>query len=166
MNNYVFHKDYIEGIIVRKDGSKHSFYIDKQDYDKVKDYRWKIMFNGRTAYVTGRLKGSNKQYLIHRIILSPKTKEKIDHIDGNGLNNRRNNIRLCTYTQNNQNAQIRKDNSTGVKGVRKVKSGKYSARIQSNKKRINLGTFNTLEEAKEAYNKKAQELHKEFTRYK
>lgn len=119
--------------------------------------------------------GSRKDYLIlhiqipiHHLAVGidniPKDKF-VDHINGNILDNRRSNLRICTHQQNCVNKPSTKE---GYKGIYKLPSGRYQARIsnKSNKSKpvICIGTFDTENEAAEAYNKKALELHGEFAR--
>lgn len=90
----------------------------------------------------------------------------IDHINGNRADNRISNLREATRMQNNQNANIRKDNKTGVKGVTLRKdNGKYRAILKCNKQTINVGQFNTLDEAKEAMQKAREYYHGEFAKH-
>lgn len=85
-----------------------------------------------------------------------------DHKDGNGLNNQRDNIRICNYTQNNCNRNVRESN-TGYIGVTYYKQGRYiRARIKVNKKEVNLGSFKTAEDAAIAYDEAALKYHGEF----
>ena len=87
----------------------------------------------------------------------------IDHIDGNRTNNRLDNLREATNTENLYNSKIRSDNTTGYKGVSIDKrSNRYRAYITINKKVKSLGYYATALEASEAYVKAAKELHKEF----
>lgn len=69
--------------------------------------------------------------------------QDVDHINGDGLDNRKNNLRIVSHAKNMLNRQ-------GIHGIKKVPSGKYQACIGINYKGIYLGTFNTYEEAKEA----------------
>jgi len=84
----------------------------------------------------------------------------IDHIDNNSLNNKIENFRLATQSQNYANAKCQKSSSTGIKGVKKVYK-RFSAKINGN----HIGTFNTAEEANEAYKIAAIEKYGEFARY-
>lgn len=87
----------------------------------------------------------------------------IDHIDCNRLNNKIENLRLCTRSQNNQNALIRKDNSSGIKGVSLHKrTGKWQAHISVNSKLLYLGLFATKELAEEAITEARNIFHKDF----
>lgn len=88
----------------------------------------------------------------------------IDHINGNNLDNRKSNLRICTQGQNNKNRKPpRKDQ---YKGVYKIPSGRYQAKISSKtnglRSQICIGTYDTPEEAAHAYNLKAKELHGEY----
>ena len=91
----------------------------------------------------------------------------IDHIDGQKDNNRIENLRRCSIAQNQRNMKKPRTNSTGFKGVY-VNNGRgkpYCAQVKFNNKKYYLGSFNTKEEAKEAYDNKARELHGDFYRY-
>ncbi len=88
---------------------------------------------------------------------------QIDHSDLNGSNTKWNNLRLATQQQNNFNRGIAKNNTSGFKGVNKVRNG-YTAVIQFNKKKIRLGLYKTAEEASAAYESKAFELANQFMR--
>tara|TARA_B110000858_G_C17410175_1_gene296390 strand:+ start:114 stop:497 length:384 start_codon:yes stop_codon:yes gene_type:complete len=91
---------------------------------------------------------------------------QIDHINGNKLDNRIENLRLATYAENQWNARTRVDNRSGVKGVCWHKATqKWRAQIKQNKVLHYLGVYNTLEEAKKIVHKKRIELHGEFTRH-
>jgi hypothetical protein len=90
---------------------------------------------------------------------------EVDHIDGDGLNNTRSNLRVVTKTQNMQNRRINKNNTSGHKGVAWDKeSQKWMAYISSHGVRRNLGRFETPEQAAAAYLKGSLELHGEFGR--
>lgn len=109
-----------------------------------------------------------KKYLVHRLIYKIETGEEpkaIDHIDGNPQNNRIDNLRPCSPSQNLQNAKLQSNNKTGARGVHlQAKSGKYIAKIKHKGKTIHLGSFETITEASGVYETKAKELHGEFFR--
>lgn len=109
---------------------------------------------------TGRLK-------MHTAILEPPLGLIVDHKDGNGLNNQRDNLRLATNAQNSRNRLGRRDGSSVYKGVnrdyRRTKLS-WAARINLNYKSLYLGTFNTEIAAALAYDAKARELFGEFAR--
>ena len=87
-----------------------------------------------------------------------------EHKDVNPSNTKWNNIRLCTQTQNNLNRKIGKTNTTGAKGVTMTRDGKYGARLQIYNRKIFLGNYDTLEEAKQAYGNAIKWYGGEFAR--
>lgn len=108
---------------------------------------------------------------MHRIILARKLgrellpTEKVDHEDGNGLNNRRSNLRLATTTQNNRNRGLQAHNTSGFKGVNwDERLQKYRAKITVNRKCIHLGMFDTAQEAADAYDGAACLCHGRFAK--
>jgi len=88
----------------------------------------------------------------------------IDHIDRNGLNNKIENLRLVTNSQNQQNRKINDNNRSGFKGVW-AKCGKWQAKIQSSGVRYHLGVFSTPEDAHIAYCNAANSLNSEYARH-
>jgi hypothetical protein len=94
----------------------------------------------------------------------PKGKE-VDHINGDSLDNRRKNLRICTHSENCQNRKKRLDNTSGFKGVYWSKrSNKWVANIQIKSKRIYLGGFISKIKAAEAYQKANIKYHGKFSR--
>ena len=93
--------------------------------------------------------------------------DMVDHIDGNPSNNKWDNLRVCTAIQNQCNAKIRVDNKTGVKGISYKKGHKkpYVPRLTINKVRHSLGTYETLEEAKQVLEYHRDKFHKEFAKH-
>lgn len=89
--------------------------------------------------------------------------EMIDHIDGNTQNNKIENLRECNYNQNNHNAKMRKDNTSGIKGVSFHKvTNKWRARVMVEKKSKELGLFDSIQQASEAVIKFREQLHNDF----
>lgn len=120
----------------------------------------------RDGYIRVRVEGH--EYRAHRLIWEMfygkiPAGMLVDHIDGDVFNNRIENLRLATRTQNNVNSKAKALNSTGLKGITKVGS-KYRARITTGGTTISLGMFNTPAEAKAAYDLKAVELHGEYAK--
>jgi len=105
----------------------------------------------------------NKLYLAHRLIFlwhHGYLPELIDHIDQNSLNNKIENLRAATKSENSQNSNKRKSNTSGYKGVYWRKDvEKWSSQITINRKCKNLGVFQTKEDAYEAYQTAASKLH-------
>ncbi len=109
------------------------------------------------------------RYPLHRVIMERITGEPIpagmvvDHINGDTFDNRRENLRLCTRAENNRNAKIRSNNTSGFKGVSYNKKMKrYGAAIRVNGRQRTIGFFDTPEDAHAAYVNAARDLHGEF----
>lgn len=98
---------------------------------------------------------------MHRVLLGVTDRNIIiDHADGNGLNNRRNNLRIASQAQNAFNRKITV--GTGLRGVKPRSSGRWQANICFHRRNIYLGTFETPEEAHAVYLAAAKKLHGEF----
>jgi hypothetical protein len=124
--------------------------------------------NGYNVVVLSK---NNKQKMcsIHRLVAeafltNPENKKCVDHIDGNTTNNNLTNLRWATVTENAQNSKKRSDNTSGVKGITFSKyHKKWHARIYIDKIKIHIGYFETLEEAKQARIRRANEAFGIFT---
>jgi hypothetical protein len=102
---------------------------------------------------------------LHRFIKEAPPDMLIDHRNGNHLDCRLENLRVCTTAQNTQNTPLLKNNTTGFRGVCfSSKASKYKAEITHNKKRFHLGYYDTAEDAAKVYNEKAKELFGEYYR--
>lgn len=88
----------------------------------------------------------------------------IDHIDGNALNNKIENLRKASFAENSRNRKLSKNKKIELKGIEESK-GKFRARIYASGETYRLGTFKTKEDAHKAYCKAAKELHGEFARF-
>lgn len=140
--------------------------VDDGDYDHVmnSNYKWYAMKKDEVYYAYGVNKSDDSRILMHRLILNFPPRG-IDHIDRNGLNNSRSNLREASQTQNLGNSKIHKNNKCGFKGVYyEVESGKYRARICFNHQGHCLGRYDNPEEAAKAYNNAAQKYFGEFAR--
>lgn len=127
--------------------NKGTVIIDDEDFSKISQYKWHIHKSGTKDYARAWING-RREYM-HRFIMQG---DLIDHINGNGLDNRKSNLRLADKSLNAINSKIRSDNSTGYRGVTfNKKTKKYMAEISRNGKRTYLGLFNTAEEAHRAY---------------
>lgn len=124
-----------------------------------------IRARGGTGHVQAGV--ANQVWYAHRIIWKMMTGEdppEVDHIDLNPGNNRWNNLRAADRAQNNANRGLNKNNSSGFKGVRLHKCGRWVARITVNRKEYHLGLFDTAEEAHAAYASAAERFCGEFAR--
>lgn len=125
--------------------------IDDYDFEVVSKYRWWNDGHGyaQTRIIPGR-KGRNEK--MHRFILNAPKGTYVDHKNHNTLDNRRENIRLCTQSQNIANGVIRKNNTSGYKGIyfRKDRN-KWCAQIMFRRKHIHIGYFEKLRDAIKNY---------------
>ena len=143
--------------------------IDIGDYEWLSQWKWHARFRSdkKSYYVSRQSQrdGSGKQHTIrmHRQIMSTPIAWHTDHEDGNGLNNRRYNLRKCTSSQNSCNRKMSITNTTGRKGVFwRPKMGKWVAMIGIRRKRIYLGIFSSIEAASAAYRTAAGKYHGAF----
>lgn len=141
--------------------------IDDEDFDRVSKFKWwtQRCINSSYAVRVEFLNRKRRIVYMHRFILNHTSDLEIDHKNGNGLDNRKNNLRPVTHQQNSMNRAIGKNNSSGYKGVSfKIKTGKYYACIIINGKFVHLGVFLNALDASKAYEKKAKEVFGEFRR--
>lgn len=141
--------------------------IDASDFHLIQSHKWQAKDCAKSTTYYAHRKVNGKFSVMHRIIMNLTTKDKIhvDHINGNGLDNRRSNLRLCTESLNHANmGKCRAGTSSKYKGVH-LRHKKWSARIQRNKKIMCLGEFHAEEDAALAYNFAALELFGDFARF-
>ncbi|MBA7615651.1 hypothetical protein ES703_22936 [subsurface metagenome] len=118
-------------------------------------YRWSLLITHDKKRYARRYENGQTIYM-HREIMNAPSNMEIDHKNGNGLDNRKENLRLSTKSENQMNSKKRRDGSSIFKGVDCIKkTKKWRARITTKYKRIHLGYFNSEIEAAEAYDKQA-----------
>ena len=146
LNEIVEHEDYAEIILYNKDGKeKARTLIDLDDVGKVKNYRWGL--TDRDKYVEMR----RPRTKLHRFIMDCPDDMVVDHINGDGLDNRKSNLRICTQAENTRNHSKPCNNTSGYIGVSYGEPyGKWHAYITYNGRRITLGYYDTIVEAAEA----------------
>lgn len=148
-----------------KNAGKYVAIVDDDDYDYLMKWTWTVGNGRNTKYAIGR----EKKFRInmHRIIMKTPENLLCDHIDGNGLNNQKSNLRNCSRSQNQWNRRKTINTSskyTGVHLFRCRKKTYWMSQIRANKIVHHIGYFKTEEDAALAYNKRATELHGEFAR--
>lgn len=129
--------------------------IDDDDYDRVSQYNWCASVRDSRVYAQHSVKlsgGAYTQESLHRFIMNATKGTLVDHIDRNGLNNQKSNLRVCDHKQNQWNRDT--NSNTGYKGISESDNGTYKVQFAV--------TFDTLEEAIVAYNEMATKYHKEF----
>ncbi len=144
--------------------------VDDGDYDWINQWKWKVSDDSRKILYAVRYviwhddegEKHRRKVRMHRVIMKTPPEFEVDHIDGNGLNNQKNNMRNCSHIQNMQNLR-HFQNGKPHKGYYWNKRDKcYQGCITHNKKRIPLGCFHSAKEAAIAYNKAAERLFGEF----
>ncbi len=126
-------------------------------------YKWCPHNNKGITYVDRRFAGKYEQ--LHRVITNAPRDKQVDHINGNTLDNRRCNLRICTASDNMKNRVIGKNNKSGYKGVLwRAERKRFVATIFAGNKQVHLGTFKSREAAAEAYDQAAIKYFGEFAR--
>lgn len=153
-NVYEEYDDYYK-VFLNKDDDRY-FLIDKEDYPLVSQYKWYF----DRDYIM------NRNIKLHNFVYGQEIPDGyiIDHINGNSCDNRKSNLRLCTYSQNSCNQKINNKNTSGHKGVWFDKEhSQWCASIKVNKKSNWLGRFDKFEDAVRAREKAEQEYHGEYS---
>ncbi len=142
--------------------------VDDEDYEFLSKYKWHVTIRKRTAYAvrysgTGR-KDKSSIYMHQQILDSNST--PVDHINGDGLDNRRENLRIAGYTGNTRNSRAKEGKKHSIyKGVYRFRdNGNYFSSIWLSGKSKYLGTFGNEIDAAKAYDKAARENFGEFAR--
>ncbi len=133
--------------------------VDADDYPSLIRFKWCASRNSRIFYALATINHRNMP--MHRFIMNPPADMVVDHINHNGLDNRRSNLRVCTTTQNIRNSLPNKGKKyKGVSFIKAKKRFRASIRYQGN--RSIIGSFKDEVTAAKAYDKKAKELFKEY----
>ena len=139
--------------------------IDVADVPLIEGFSWYAMVDGSRVYAAAKIRtagGKRQQVRLHQKLTGF---ERTDHRDGDGLNNKRSNLRAASPGQNARNCKRRADNKSGVKGVFQVrKSGRWMACIRVARVRKHLGVFGCRTAAQIAYAKASREMHGDFGR--
>jgi len=135
--------------------------VDPEDFDELCQYKWTAAKSPNTFYAVRSVQG--RQIRMHRLITSAPKGLVVDHRNHNGLDNRKENLRLCTRPENARNQRPQTGRSSKYKGVCWHKNQKkWTARVYSNGVTYHLGSFNSEIQAAKAYDKKARELFGQF----
>lgn len=137
---------------------KYTFVSDC-DYEMLMRYRWHLDSQG---YAGARIDGV--LWRMHRFIMKPPKGMVVDHDNDRKLDNQRDNIQICTPSQNQMKRRLGVNNRWGYRGIFKTDCNKWKARIMVNYKEIHLGNHKTKEEAARAYDEAAKKYYGRFAR--
>ena len=141
--------------------------VDDDDYEYLNKWHW--WFNGRYAIKEERYgkrsENKKRKYYMHRFLMGAKEGQEVDHINSDKLDNRRENLRLCTRIENAHNKSIQSNNTSGYKGVYWSKAArKWQAYVTIDRKAKYLGLFEDKKDAARAYNQAALNNYGEFAK--
>jgi len=136
--------------------------VDDADFEWLSHFKWNCRPNHKAFYAFSWIDGHSVS--MHRLILNPSRKDSVDHINGDGLDNRRENLRICTASQNTANTRrFREGCSSKFKGVSWRRSrNRWLAYYRKDGRFVGLGSYKDEEEAARAYDEAAIEVFGEF----
>jgi hypothetical protein len=139
--------------------------VDDDDFAYLSQFKWYAQKNFNTFYAQRHVRVNGRQYHIsmHRVVACTSVGMHTDHIDGNGLNNTKANLRSCTNRENHYNTARPITATLPYKGISRANS-KWRASLQVDRKLVYIGVFPTMEEAARAYDRRAKELWGEYAR--
>lgn len=153
-NTYKFNEDYISVF----DENYNEFYIDFDDLDKIKNRYW---YKTNEGYIISRINHTKSFTILHRFLLEIEelTEFEVDHINHIKYDNRKENLRICTSSQNKMNIGLRRNNTSGVTGVNWQKNMcMWRVRIKKNRVEIALGFYKYFDDAVQA-RKRAEKIY-------
>lgn len=139
--------------------SGHTVTIDEADADQVLPLTWHLHRSRGREYAAHKNR-DDKRLFLHHFLLGKKT--RIDHRDGNSLNNCRGNLRVATHAQNMRNRAKRMQGTSRFKGVYRARGTAYRAAMTVDKKTVHLGTYRDEVLAAKAYDEAARKAWGEF----
>lgn len=143
--------------------------VDDAMYGELSNYKWFAIENRDTGTFYCRrnvvIDGRRSTISMHRHVIGACSGQMVDHINGDGLDNRKSNLRLCSASENNWNSRIRINNKSGLKGVSWCERDRvWIVGLRANGRYVRIGAFNDKEKAGKAYTVAAKKYHGEFAR--
>lgn len=136
--------------------------LDAEDEERVAARGWVLSKRGYPVTRVRQFPIRQAVYLHHFLIGRPLWGLVIDHVNGNRLDNRKANLRICDRKENLRNMKRKKNNKSGQAGVSELSPGRWRARLMLNRKEIHLGVFDTFSEAKAARLAAEVEYYRQF----
>lgn len=138
--------------------------VDDDVYEWASKLKW--CFNNNYAVrSSNRIHGKQFQIYLHKEIMNAPKGIQVDHINGDKLDNRKENLRLCTIQENSRNYSLPRHNTSGYKGISWLKRiNKWQAQISINNKIVYIGVYFNKEDAAKAYNEAAIKYHGDFAK--
>lgn len=140
-----------------------TFYFDKEDYDKIRDYIWFVSSDG---YIVSSTRLDSSKQRLHRLVVGCDDNAlRVDHINHNKSDNRKNNLRIVTSSENLMNKRVGSNNQSGYTGVcySSRKGGCWRAYINKDGKQYHLGYFDNIENAIKVRNDAEDKLFGEYS---
>lgn len=140
--------------------------VSQEDYELVSQYKWSYDSHNNCAVRSiflGRDKNGKQKSItvnMHRFVTGAEKGKDTDHINGNRLDNRRSNLRVCEHKDNQRNMKMHKDNTSGYKGVSKSRGGKWVVKV-GNKY---IATFSDVIDAAKRYNEEAISMYGKYAK--
>lgn len=141
--------------------------VDDEDYEYISMFKWHLSYSGYVASSVYNPETKRSKHLLMHRFLTPCPKGKqVDHIDGDRLNNCRDNLRICTLAENRSNSGRYTTNTSGHRGIQwRSDKKKWRARIFHDKKEYFLGYFADKDKAVEVWRRVAKLLYGEFVNF-
>jgi hypothetical protein len=167
-NKYTIYNDYAILKIHSVTHGEFEVILDLEDVSKCKQYTWGIYCSNRrkgkyvSYYIT-----NNKVPMLHRFLMGNPKGKVVDHADGDTMNNRKYNLRICEHYQNGKNRKFNQNNQSGHKGVfwdHALVTPKWRANIKVGYKTLHLGYFDNYEDAVACRERAEEKYFGEFNR--